>query len=270
MPLDNPASQAFSNIAVTGGAINGTPIGATTPGTIVGTTGLFKDVSVANKNISLDPVNGKLIIRRDVYSGSETANLSLQNLGGGGGTVSIEALVRQSNSSPMAKIVFADSGGGGANILFYASIGAGTQRLAINGDGTVVTPSQLKITSVIASATTATGALIVTGGAGISGSLYAGAIAVGTGTPLLKMLSAIATLDFPSIAADSSADLTVTVTGAAVNDLVQLGLPASPASGINFKVFVSSANTITVRAQNDTGMAIDPASASYRVSVMGF
>ena len=91
-----------------------------------------------------------------------------------------------------------------------------------------------------------------------------------SGTPLLKLLSAIATLDFPSIPAQASADLTITVTGSAINDFVQLGLPASPASGINFQAFVSAANTVTVRAANYTAAAIDPASASYRVSVMGF
>jgi len=63
------------------------------------------------------------------------------------------------------------------------------------------------------------------------------------------------------------ADLTITVTGAATGDEVALGLPAAPTSGIVFNAFVSSANTITVRAHNYTAGAIDPASATYSVRV---
>jgi hypothetical protein len=39
--LDGMATQAPSNVAITGGAIDGTTIGATTPSTIAGTTGAF-------------------------------------------------------------------------------------------------------------------------------------------------------------------------------------------------------------------------------------
>ncbi len=86
--------------------------------------------------------------------------------------------------------------------------------------------------------------------------------------PVAKVLTATAALDFPSIAAAASADLTVTVTNAAVNDGVILGLPAAPAAGLVFNGFVSAANTVTVRASNITAAPIDPASATYRVTVV--
>ena len=92
---------------------------------------------------------------------------------------------------------------------------------------------------------------------------------VGTGTAALtKLLTASATLDFPSIAAVSQANLTITVTGAAVGDEVMLSLPAAPTAGIVFNAFVSAANTVTVRATNVTAGAIDPASATYGVIVL--
>jgi hypothetical protein len=99
----------------------------------------------------------------------------------------------------------------------------------------------------------------------------AGTLKIGSsGTPIVRCFSAIATLDFPSIPAQSSSDLTITVTGAATGDTVIVGRPAAPTTGIITTAFVSAANTVTVRAHNITAGAIDPASASYRVAVLGF
>lgn len=87
------------------------------------------------------------------------------------------------------------------------------------------------------------------------------------GAALTKILTGSASLDFPSIAAASQSSLTITVTGAAVNDEVVMGLPAAPAAGIVFNAFVSAANTVTVRATNVTALAVDPAAATYSVIV---
>jgi hypothetical protein len=95
-------------------------------------------------------------------------------------------------------------------------------------------------------------------------------LTVASGTALTKLLSATATLDFGSIASLASADLTITVTGAAVGDAVHLGLPAAPTAGIVFNSFVSAANTVTVRATNITAAPVDPASATYRAVVAAF
>jgi hypothetical protein len=91
---------------------------------------------------------------------------------------------------------------------------------------------------------------------------------VGEGATVTRILRGSASLDFPSINAVSQADLTITVTGAAVGDTVVLGLPAAPTAGITFNAFVSAANTVTVRATNVTAGAIDPAAAVYTVLVM--
>ncbi|CAB4182632.1 SGNH_hydrolase domain containing protein [uncultured Caudovirales phage] len=81
-------------------------------------------------------------------------------------------------------------------------------------------------------------------------------------------LSNTATLNFPSIAATGGTqDLTVTVTGATVGDSVQIGLPAAPSAGVTFNAWVSATDTVTIRATNATAGAIDPASATYRVTV---
>lgn len=83
----------------------------------------------------------------------------------------------------------------------------------------------------------------------------------------IGILTAPATLDFPSIAVNAKADLTVALNGVAVGDAVFLGLPAAPAAGIVFNAFVSAANVVTIRASNTSAGAVDPASAAYRVIV---
>lgn len=98
---------------------------------------------------------------------------------------------------------------------------------------------------------------------------FSGGLIVG-GSNVKKILTATAALDFGLIAAAASADLTITVTGAAVNDGVSIGLPAVPTSGIVYQAFVSAANTITVRATNITAVGIDPASQTFRTTVTGF
>jgi hypothetical protein len=90
---------------------------------------------------------------------------------------------------------------------------------------------------------------------------------VGSGAQITKVLTGSASLNFGSIATTASADLTITVTGAAVGDEVSLALPASPTAGIVFNAFVSAANTVTVRASNITANAVDPAEATYGVLV---
>lgn len=106
----------------------------------------------------------------------------------------------------------------------------------------------------------------------ITGGTVAGlaSFAMAGGTALVNLISATATLNFPSIPAQSSAELTMTVTGAQEGDSVALGLPNPPAGNVTFNAYVSAADTVTVRAVNATGGAIDPPSATYRATVFRF
>ena len=81
-------------------------------------------------------------------------------------------------------------------------------------------------------------------------------------------LTATATLDFSSTSAQSSADLTITVTGAADGDAVHIGVPnASVNANSNFTGWVSAADTVTIRFNNYSSSAIDPASGTFRAVV---
>jgi len=85
-----------------------------------------------------------------------------------------------------------------------------------------------------------------------------------------KILSNTGTLDFPAITAPNTSDLTITVTGAAVGDVVSVGAPnGSVTAATIFTGWVSSANTVTVRASAFTGTP-NPASGTFRVTVFQY
>jgi hypothetical protein len=98
----------------------------------------------------------------------------------------------------------------------------------------------------------------------------AGSLAIGAGTAITKHSSNAVSLDFPAITAQSCTTLTLAVTGAADGDTVALGVPNALAStaSTTFSGWVSSADTVTVRACNIGAAAIaDPAAATVRADV---
>ena len=93
----------------------------------------------------------------------------------------------------------------------------------------------------------------------------------GVNYTMAKTLTATASLNFPNTAAQTSSDLTITVTGAADGDVVALGVPiASQNADSCFTAFVSAANTVTVRFNNYSAAPIDPATGTFRVSVIKY
>jgi hypothetical protein len=81
-------------------------------------------------------------------------------------------------------------------------------------------------------------------------------------------LTGSATLNFPSTLTNLSADLTITVTGAADGDVVSLGVPnAAVNANTSYSAWVSAANTVTVRFNNYSSGTVDPASALFKVFV---
>lgn len=99
----------------------------------------------------------------------------------------------------------------------------------------------------------------------------AGSLAVGGGAALLKTLTGTGVLDFPDTATLTDSDLTITVTGAADGDVVNLGVPnGSTISGGCFTAWVSAANTVTVRFSCYSATSKDPASGTFRAQVNQF
>lgn len=88
---------------------------------------------------------------------------------------------------------------------------------------------------------------------------------------LAKTLTATAPLDFPNTLTLTSSDLTIALTGAALGDVVLLGVPnASVLPDSCYTAWVSAANTVTVRFNNYSAAPQDPASGTFRVSVVNY
>ncbi len=84
--------------------------------------------------------------------------------------------------------------------------------------------------------------------------------------PISAILTAEATLDFPNTAAQNNADLTIPVPGAQVGHPVFVGGPVPPDDSC-FTAFVSAAGVVSVRFNNYSAGAINPASGAYRIVV---
>lgn len=87
-----------------------------------------------------------------------------------------------------------------------------------------------------------------------------------SGTKILGHYSYTGTLDFGSISAGATAELTVTAAAAAAGDTVTVSPNGSPEAGLIWSGFAGS-GTVTVRLGNITGSPIDPASRAWRADV---
>ena len=72
-----------------------------------------------------------------------------------------------------------------------------------------------------------------------------------------------------STASLSTTTLTITVTGVADGDQVSLGVPnGSMTAGLIYFAWVSAADTVSVQCYNATLSAVDPASGTFKISVI--
>lgn len=94
-------------------------------------------------------------------------------------------------------------------------------------------------------------------------------LSVGPGGGLVtNILTAEATLDFPTNFSAGFATLQIAVTGAAIGDVVSLGLPADTALSAQSVPFAFASNdTVYVRRCYPITVAQDPPSGTYKVMV---
>lgn len=83
-------------------------------------------------------------------------------------------------------------------------------------------------------------------------------------------LAGSATYDPPSLADGVGSTTTVTVTGAVLGDFVTACSFSLDLQGITVTAWVSAANTVSVRFQNESGGLLDLASGTLRVRTAAF
>ena len=86
------------------------------------------------------------------------------------------------------------------------------------------------------------------------------------GIPWKRGIVTDVTLDFPSVAAQSQQSLTATVTGARVGDFAMVS--GRDVSGVIFTIAVTANDTVTIYAKNFTAGAVNPASHSFKITVL--
>ena len=85
---------------------------------------------------------------------------------------------------------------------------------------------------------------------------------------LLNGLSVTSSLNFPNIPSKTTAEMTVTLTGANINNSCNCAPKSTIEAGLQWSCYVSSANTVKIRLSNFTAVAIDPSIKDYRVVVI--
>lgn len=96
-------------------------------------------------------------------------------------------------------------------------------------------------------------------------------IAVGLGTEVKKIKRYQPTIDPASVAANTSAEQTFTVTGLAVGEVVlAVNKPTADAGLGIVGMRVSAADTLALTFMNSTAAAIDAGSETYEVIVASF
>ncbi len=162
----------------------------------------------------------------------------------------------------------ADSGYNTGGVVLLNASGVYGAHLFVGGDNN----TYLRVSSSAGfTLVDTTGAVLpasITNAGGFQGSgIKVGGNNGASGTNIDLIVSATATLDFPSTIATAVSDLTITVTGASTGDVVLLGVPnGSVTTTASYWAWVSSADTVTVRF-SPKGVE-DPASGTFRATVI--
>lgn len=85
-----------------------------------------------------------------------------------------------------------------------------------------------------------------------------------------KTLTTTASIYFGQVNSNNTNSVSVVVTGCSINDIVLIGLPPTIDNGLAFSSHVTTANGLEIDCINATNGNITPATATYRITVIGY
>lgn len=86
----------------------------------------------------------------------------------------------------------------------------------------------------------------------------------------IKTLTTTSSIYFGQVNSNSTNSVSVVVTGCALNDIILIGLPSTVDNGLSFSGHVTTANGLEIDCINATNGNITPATATYRITVIGY
>jgi hypothetical protein len=108
----------------------------------------------------------------------------------------------------------------------------------------------------------------------VSGLINLGLIANGATYGVLpsspRTLTTTASIYFGVVGGNDTNSVSVTVTGCQINDIVLIGLPPINPDGLSFLGHVTTANGLEIDCVNATNGSQTPATATYRITVIGY
>lgn len=250
--------QAGGAASITSGTISGTAVAATTLSASSTVT-----LTPANTGVTISP-SGTGVVTMNPGSTGTMNNMTIGNANAkagtftnltSGGTTNLNVSTNNTVNIGTGTTTSTVSIGGGSNTVSIGSpmvLAAGT-----------ATKAPLTFTAGTSLTTPAVGVIEY------NGSNYFGTVSGPNRYFLLKGLMNSATLDFPDTAAQTNSDLTITVTGAALNDTCSVGAPhASVLASTSYICWVSAADTVTVRLNVYGVLSRNPDSGTFRVSLV--
>lgn len=249
-------------------------------------TGTGKDIAVSSGSVSVIGGSGSGTGGAFVTSG--TVNVKLGGLGTmasqaasgvaitGGTIAGVSSIsLTQAAASQALKIVGTGYSGGtdaSHGLAILLGYNASGNRQAWFGSSDDLGSTSNYFLRFIGGATVQVDAIRGDGGVG-SGVAFPNGLSIGGAVVTKMMRTATASLDYPSIAANSEETLTVSVAGvvAATTPGVQLGWSAALPDGVTVKqAWVSANDTVSIRVRNHTGSGIDPGAVTVRVVTTEF
>jgi hypothetical protein len=108
----------------------------------------------------------------------------------------------------------------------------------------------------------------------VSGLINLGLLASGATYGVLpqspRTLTTTASIYFGTVAGNNTNSVSVVVTGCQINDIVLLGLPPINPNGLSFLGHVTTTNGLEIDCVNATNGSQTPATATYRITVIGY